>query len=126
MRTGRRTHRALLVVLAVLVVAAAWISIGGQAGVTHVARAQVVHTEHGSDRINAALDAGDAAAVPVLGALRTIELRLGPLWALPGLAAALAAMCLLRRLRRSPSRPLRRVALRGSASNRAPPLARIA
>jgi hypothetical protein len=116
----------LLVVLAVLVVAAAWISIGGQAGVTHVARAQVVHTEHGSDRINAALDAGDAAAVPVLGALRTIELRLGPLWALPGLAAALAAMCLLRRLRRSPSRPLRRVALRGSASNRAPPLARIA
>ena len=90
------------------------------------ARAQVVHTEHGSDRVNAAFDAGDSAAVPVLGALRTIELRLGPLWALPGLAAALAAMCLLRRLRRSPSRPLCRIALRGSVSNRAPPLARIA
>ena len=126
MRTGRRTQRALLVVLAAALVAAAWITIAGPAGVTRVARAQVVHTEHGSDRVNAALDAGDAVAIPVLGALRTIELRLGPLWALPGLAAALAAMCLLRRLRRSPSRPLRRVALRGSVSNRAPPLARIA
>ena len=125
MQTGRRTHRALLVVLAVLVGAAASISITGPASVTHVARALVVHTEHGSDRVNAALDAGETAAVPVLGALRTIELRLGALWALPGLAAALAAMCLLRRLRRSPSRPLRRVALRGSVSNRAPPLARI-
>jgi hypothetical protein len=41
---------------------------------------------------------------------------------LPGLAAALAALCLLRRLRSSPASRSRSRLLRDSLSQRAPPL----
>jgi hypothetical protein len=68
------------------------------------------------------VDLSAAVVAPVLGAVRTVEPRLVPPWVLPGLAAALAALRLLRRLRRSPTLPTRRVLLRGSVANRAPPI----
>jgi hypothetical protein len=73
-----------------------------------------------------AADLADVATTSVLAGHLNVQPRLGPLWALPGLAAALAAVCLLRRLRSSPVAPARRVLLRDSVSRRAPPLAAFA
>jgi hypothetical protein len=67
-------------------------------------------------------DAPNLAGEPVLGALRTVEPRLGPIWALPGLAAGLAAVCVLRRLRASPAPPPALVLCCAGRSRRGPPL----
>ncbi len=122
MRMVRREHRPLLVVLAVLVLAAGWSSFGHTAGASHPNVAHANDSSSGDRGTVAPADLSDSVAVPVLGALRTVEPRLAPLWVLPGLAAGLAALCLLRRLRRSPALPARRALLRGSLANRAPPL----
>jgi hypothetical protein len=126
MRMVRREHRALLVLLAVLIAATAWSGFGHQSASASHRFAQTAHDARGDGGTVAPADVSDAVAVPMLGALRTAEPRLGSLWALPGLAAALAALCLLRRLRRSPSLPARRALLRGTVANRAPPLASFA
>ena len=126
MRMVRREHRALLGLLAVLVLATAWSSFGHPSGVSPQSDAQVGHSPRHNGGTVSPEDLTDAVAVPLLGALRTPVPRLAPLWVLPGLAAALAALCVLRRLRRSPSLPARRALLRGSLAGRAPPLASFA
>ena len=122
MRTSRRQHSVMLVVVAALLLATAWIVVGDRADVSLRDPLGVTHTDRDSNGTLSPVDLADAAVTPVLGAARTAELRLAPLWVLPGLAAALAALCLLRRLRRSPTLPARRALLRGSRSNRAPPI----
>jgi hypothetical protein len=61
------------------------------------------------------------AAESTFTALRTVEPRLASSWVLPGLAAALAAVCLLRRLRGSPLGAGHGPVLRGGVSRRGPP-----
>jgi hypothetical protein len=126
MRMVRRAHRALLVLLAVLIAATAWSAFGHQSAASSHRSAPAAHSGRGDGGTVSPADLSDAVAVPMLGALRAVEPRLAPLWVLPGLAAALAALCLLRRLRRSPSLPARRALLRGTVANRAPPLASFA
>jgi hypothetical protein len=126
MRMVRREHRALLVLLAVLIAATAWSAFGHQSATASHRSTETARSTHADGGTISPADLSDSVAVPMLGALRTAEPRLAPLWALPGLAAALAALCLLRRLRRSPSLLARRALLRGTVANRAPPLASFA
>ena len=126
MRMVWRAHRALLVLLAVLIAVTAWSAFGHQSTAASPRSAQTAHSTRAEGGTISPADLSDAVAVPMLGALRTAVPRLAPLWALPGLAAALAALCLLRRLRRSPSLLARRALLRGTVANRAPPLASFA
>ncbi len=126
MRMVRREQRALLVLLAVLIAATAWSAFGHEAAASTHTATQTAHSSRGDGGTVSPADLSDAVAVPMLAALRSTAPRLAPLWVLPGLAAALAALCLLRRLRRSPTRLARRALLRGTVANRAPPLASFA
>jgi hypothetical protein len=111
----------MLAVIAALLVAMAWIAAGDRADGSLRDPSGVTHTDRDANGTVSPVDLTDAVVTPVLGAARAAELRLAPLWVLPGLTAALAALCLLRRLRRSPTLSARRALLRGSRSNRAPP-----
>lgn len=122
MRMTRRTYSVMLVVVAALLIATAWIAVGERSTGPLHDPSRVTHSERDANGTVSSVELTDAAVASVLGAARTAEPRLAPLWALPGLAAALAARCLMRRLRRSPTLPARRVLLRGSLSNRAPPI----
>ena len=82
--------------------------------------------EHGVGGTVTSADVADVTPTSVLTGHHTVGLRLGPLWVLPGLAAALAAVCLLRRLRSSPAAPAGRRLLRGQSLERAPPLESLA
>ena len=126
MRMARREHGVMLAIAAVLLIATAWVAVGDRSSVTLQDPTRIVHTERETNGTISPVELGDAAVAPMLGAARSAEPRLVPLWILPGLAAALAALCLLRRLRRSPERPARRALLRGILSSRAPPLRSIA
>ena len=118
----RSERRVLLAVLAVLLIATAWIGTGARVppALPHVAEAG--HAERESNGAVSAVELSDAVVAPMLGMARTAEPRQTPLWILPGLAAALATLCLFRRQRLRPTWPARQVLLRGSRSNRAPPL----
>ncbi len=116
----------MLLLLAVLVAATAWSTFGHLSAAPSHRLAPAADSPRGDGGTVSPADLTDAVAVPMLGALRTAEPRLAPYWVLPGLAAALAAVCVLRRLRRSPSLPAGRALLRDSLANRAPPLASIA
>jgi hypothetical protein len=126
MRILRREHRALLVIGAVLVLAGAWLAVGEQSSAAPRDLPAVGHLSHESRGTVSSVDVGDVTAAPAVAVTRTAEPRSAPLWVLPGLAAALAALCLLRLQRGAPASPARRVLLRGSVANRAPPLASFA
>ena len=122
MRMVRRERSAMLVVVAALLIATAWIAVGERSDGPLQDPSRITHTERDTNGIFSPVDLTDAAVSPAVGATRGAEPRLAPLWVLPGLAATLAALCLMRRLRLSPTLPARRVLLRGSLSNRAPPV----
>src|SRR5262245_36378002 len=121
--SGRRWVRgaggAALVVVAVAL-GTAWTAVGQS---TDPTRASVPAIERALAGTITSPDAPDIAGEPVLTTLRTIEPRMGPIWALPGLAAALAAVCVLRRLRTSPPPSPALVLCRAGPSRRGPPLA---
>jgi hypothetical protein len=121
MRTVRSARGATLVV-AVLALGVTWIAVGEPAPASPRDPAQSVGIERGASGTVTSADIGEAVSASVLVVQRTAEPRLGPMWALPGLAAGLAALCVLRRLRATPAPPARRVLLRDSVSRRAPPL----
>jgi hypothetical protein len=126
MRMVRSERRILLAVLAALLIATAWIGSGAHVppALPHVAEAG--HAPRESGGTVSAVDVSDAVVAPMLGVARTAEPRQAPLWILPGLAAALATLCLFRRQRLRPALLSGRKLLRGSRSNRAPPLASFA
>ena len=119
-------RRALVTLVAVLLLATAWIAVDARASVSLQPAAEVGHTERNRNGAVAPVDLADAAIAPVVGAVRSAEPRQAPLWVMPGLAASLAALCLFRRLRLRPAILSRRTLLRGSLANRAPPLASLA
>ena len=106
---------------------AAWVAVGARSPVPHAVFSQQVNAPHhtDSDAISP-IDATDAVVTALPISHRSSDLRLGSLWVLSGLAAGLAALCMLRRLRGSPASQARRVVLRGSVARRAPPLASFA
>jgi len=122
----RREHRALLVVLAVLLVATAWIVAGDRSSASLQNSAPIGHVEHEPNGTVAPVDLADAVVAPMLGAARAAAPRQAPLWILPGLAAAIAALCVLRRQRLRPTLLARRALRRASLADRAPPLASVA
>jgi hypothetical protein len=61
-------------------------------------------------------------AESALTVVRAVEPRGGPVWSLAGLAAALAAVCLLRRLRGAPVTSGHGRLLRDGVSRRGPPV----
>jgi hypothetical protein len=111
-----------VLVLAVLALATAWIAVGER----RPAPGQETSPRSALERsVGGTVTSADLAVVvpaSVLSGHLTVEPRLGPLWVLTGLAAALAAVCLLRRLRTCPAPPARRMLLRDSLSRRGPPL----
>ena len=121
MRMARRPPTVMLLVVAALLIATAWIAVASRSEGPPPDPSAVIHTDPDTNGTFSPADPTDSAVGASLGAARTAEPRLAPLWVLPGLAAALAARCLMRRLRRSPTPPARRVLLRGSLANRAPP-----
>jgi len=120
MRTVRSARGAVLI-LAVLALALTWVAVGGQTPNLPQDTSTLAAVEHGTGGTVTAADVADLGSTSVLSAVRTAEPRLGPLWVLPGLAAALAAVCLLRRLRASPLAAARRALLRDTVSRRGPP-----
>jgi hypothetical protein len=126
MRMVRNERRVLLAVLAVLLIATAWIGSGARVppALPHIAEAG--HSEHETNGTVSGVDLSDAVVAPMLGVARSAEPRQAPLWILPGLTAALATLCLFRRQQLRPTLPARQALLRGTRSNRAPPLASFA
>ncbi len=122
MRMVRNERRVLLAVLAVLLIATAWVGTGARVppSLPHVSEAG--HAQHETNGTVSGVDLSDAVVVPMLGVARSVEPRQAPLWILPGLTASLAALCLFRRQRLRPAWPARQALLRGTRSNRAPPL----
>jgi hypothetical protein len=118
-RWVRGAGGAALVVVAVAL-GTAWTAVGESSDPT---RASVPALERALAGTITSLDAPDVAGEPVLNAVRTVEPRLGPIWALPGFAAGLAAVCVLRRLRASPAPPAALVLCCAGRSRRGPPLA---
>jgi hypothetical protein len=115
----RAERSRLLALAAIVLLAAAWLAVGarlGADGSTTVAPA----TEQERRDVVSTRDVADAVVTPAIAASRGLDLRLLGLWALPGLAAALAA---LRQRRRQQLRPVPvTVPVRaGTAANRAPP-----
>jgi hypothetical protein len=126
MHLVRRERTTVLAVIAVLVLATLWIALGDRiatsARTLGPAPTQVNELERRSSGAVSSVDVNDSAVTPVLAAARSAEPRLAPLWVLPGLAAALAALCLFRRQRLRPTLLARRTLLRGSLVGRAPPI----
>jgi hypothetical protein len=126
MQTARSERTTVRAVIAVLVLGTLWIALGDRITVAvrelGPAPSHANQLERRSGDAVSAVDANDSAVTPVLAAARTAEPRLAPLWVLPGLAAALAALCLFRRQRLRPTLLARRTLLRGSMVGRAPPI----
>ena len=121
--TSLRLERSrLLVLAALLLVAAAWVTVGERSNPVPASAAATGHTEH--DGVVTLPEVSDSAVAPVIGATRAGDARLLALWILPGMVAALAALVQLRRLRLRPAL-MARVTLRGTVAGRAPPLAPI-
>ncbi len=120
MRTVRSARGAVLIVAA-LALATAWIAVGERPPAP-LRASPLSSVEHGVGGTVTSPDVAELTPTSVLTGHHAVEPRLGPLWVLPGLAAALAALCLLRRLRSSPASPSRPRLLRDSLSQRAPPL----
>jgi hypothetical protein len=115
----RRERSRLLALVAILLVATAWLAIGARL-VSDSSPAATPATEQDGRHVVSTRDVADAVVAPAVAATRGLDLRLLGLWTLPGLAAALAA---LRQRRRQQLRPLPvTVPVRArAAANRAPP-----
>jgi hypothetical protein len=111
-----------VLIVAALALATAWIAVGERPQAPLHESSPLSSIEHGVGGTVTAADVADVTSTSVLTGHHTVALRLGPLWVLPGLAAALAAICLLRRLRSRPATPAGRRLLRDSLAQRAPPL----
>jgi hypothetical protein len=118
-RTGTR---ALALAAAAFAVISAWMTVTQQAPLPRIDPDHTAAVQRGVAKVIAASDLPELAGETVTAALRPVAPRLGPLWALPGVAAALAALCLLRRLRGSPPPSTSRVVLPGTGARRAPPV----
>jgi hypothetical protein len=119
MVTVRRERSRLLALVAILLVATAWLAVGARL-VAESGTDPAPTTEQDHRDVVSTRDVADAVVAPAVAATRGLDLRLLGLWTLPGLAAALAA---LRQRRRQHLRPLPltvRVRAR-AAANRAPP-----
>lgn len=125
MVTTRRQRSLLLALVALLVVAGAWMAFGSPAVAAGTATAPSGQADHGRQGVVSPGEVTDAVVAPAIGTARTADLRLLSLWILPGIAAALAARCLLRRQHLRPIL-LPRWSLTGSVANRAPPTAPLA
>src|SRR4051794_35626122 len=119
MVTARRERPRLLALVAMLLVATAWLAVGARM-VGEQGPSPGPATEQDRRDVVSPRDVADAVVAPAIAATRGLDLRLLGLWTLPGLAAALAA---LRLRRRQQLRPLTvAVPVRaGTAPNRAPP-----
>jgi hypothetical protein len=126
MHPVRRERTSALAVIAILVLSTVWIALGDRIATSArdlgPAPTHVNELERRSTDTVSAVDVNDSAVAPILAAARTAEPRLAPLWVLPGLAAALAALCLFRRQRLRPTLLARRTLLRDSLVGRAPPI----
>jgi hypothetical protein len=111
---------AVLVVIA-LALGTAWL--GGGARVPDATGTLRHETDRGLAGTVSDPDRTLVVAESTVSVLRTVEPRSTPSWVMPGLAAALAAVCLLRRQRGSPLGAGRGPVLRDSVSRRGPPLA---
>src|SRR5690242_4242460 len=119
MVTVRRERSKLLALAAVLLVATAWLALGARLGGEPTSPTTPVTEQERRDVVSSR-DVVDSVVTPAIAATRGVDLRLLGLRALPGLAAALAA---LRQRRRQQLRPVPlTVPVRAStAANRAPP-----
>jgi hypothetical protein len=119
MVTARRERPRLLALVAMLLVATAWLAVGARM-VGEQGTSPGPATEQDRRDVVSPRDVADAVVAPAIAATRGLDLRLLGLWTLPGLAAALAA---LRQRRRQQLRPVPlTVPVRaGTAANRAPP-----
>jgi hypothetical protein len=119
MVTLRRERPRLLALVAILLVATAWLAVGARL-VSDPGTATTPATGQDRRDVVSPRAVADAVVAPAVAATRGLDLRLLGLWTLPGLAAALAA---LRQRRRQQLRPLP-VAVpgrAGPAATRAPP-----
>jgi hypothetical protein len=119
MVTVRRERSRLLALVAILLVATAWLAVGARlvsdAGATATPATQQDRRDVVSTR-----GVADALVAPAIAATRGLDLRLLGLWTLPGIAAALAALRLRRRQQLRPV-PITVPVRAGTAANRAPP-----
>jgi hypothetical protein len=111
-----------VLIVAALALATAWIAVGERPSVPLREASPLSAVEHNLTGTVTSAAVADVTPTSVLSGYHTVEPRLGPLWVLPGLAAGLAAVCVLRRLRARPTPSARRVLLRDSVSRRGPPL----
>lgn len=121
MRTGPGT-RGLALAAATIAVVSAWVMASPRAVVPRSDPDHVTVDQRGPATVVAASDVPELTGESLAAVPRPVAPRPGPLWALPGLAAALAALCLLRRLRTSPPVAAPRVVLPGTGARRAPPV----
>src|SRR5690242_18776146 len=119
MVTVRRERSRLLALVAIVLVATAWLAVGARL-VSDQATGATPATEQDRHDVVSTRDVADTVVAPAIAVTRGLDLRLLGLWTLPGLAAALAA---LRQRRRQQLRPVPiTVPVRaGTAANRAPP-----
>jgi len=125
MRTRPGT-RGLALAGAAIAVVSVWMTASPRSTVPRVDPDHVTVVQRGMAKVIAAADVPELAGEALAAAPRPVAPGPGPLWALPGLVAALAAICLLRRLRTSPPLAAPRVALPGTGARRAPPVASFA
>jgi hypothetical protein len=117
----RPATRALALAAVVAALVSAWMVTTQQRAVPRIDPDHAATVQRTLGRVAAATDVPDIASETLTTVSRPIAPRSEPLWALPGLAAALAALCLLRRLRTSPALAAPRVVLPGTGARRAPP-----
>ena len=129
MRREFRARAATVAVVAALLLVTAWVAVGG-ASLPHLTTprpANSVGPPTGTvSETLAPADVEHAVIASAPAGSRIAELRLGPVWVLAGLAAALAALPVLRRRHDGSGIVCRPVLLRGSVARRAPPLASFA
>jgi hypothetical protein len=129
MHTPARARRATVAVIAALLLVMAWAAVGERLlpdqATTQSAAAVGTPEPRVSETFGSAeIEHAVIAAAPAAG--RLAEPRLGPVWALAALAAALFTLSSLRRRHHRPAIVARPVLLRGSVARRAPPLASFA
>lgn len=117
--TVRRERSRLLALVAILLVATAWLAVGARLVSDHSGTAAPA-TEQDRRDVVSTRDVADAVVAPAIAATRGLDLRLLGLWTFPGLAAALAALRLRRRQQLRPV-PITVPVRAGTAANRAPP-----
>jgi hypothetical protein len=123
---NRPGTRGLVLVAVLLATAAAWTMATEGPTTPRSGPGRDAVVQRGLVKVVGSVDVPELAGESLVSAPRPTPPRLEPMWALPGLAAALAAVCLLRRLRTSPPLAAPRVVLPGTGARRAPPVASFA